>query len=80
MKTIVMVAKIIGIAILMITGSLLITLPINYLFYKVAGPIGKIIIMHIATKTDTIPRTKRIRKYFMKKPPFFWCAYDMKIY
>ena len=40
-----MVAKIIGIAILMITGSLLITLPINYLFYKVAGPIGKIIII-----------------------------------
>jgi choline-glycine betaine transporter len=45
MKTVVMVAKIIGIAILMITGSLLISLPINYLFYKVAGPIGKIIII-----------------------------------
>ena len=45
MKTIIKIAKIIGIAILIILCSLLIALPIDYIFYKVAGPIGKIIII-----------------------------------
>ncbi len=45
MKTVVKIAKTIGIAILIILCSLLIALPIDYLFYKVAGSIGKIIIV-----------------------------------